>query len=380
MEGQGKGQRAKGSRSAFSVVTSRAHSLAVVFIALTAMKLTACGSPRDWARAAGGRQRLSIATGGTGGVFYPYGGGIAKVISDYVPNVRATAEVTSASIDNLKFIWGGKADLALTLADTLDEAYRGTGAFSSIGIVPVRTLAVLYRNYTHIATWQGSGIHRLADLRGRVVSLGAAGSGTETIAVRILEAAGLDPDKDIQRRALGVGPSVDALKDGKLDAFVWSGGVPTGALLDLASTQGRSMELVAHDDVMPALEAQWGAGLYHVVPIPAGVYPGLNEPVNVIGVAIALVADARLNPDVAYEITKALFERIGAKAHLVEIGLAKRRLHRRHARAAVQRDLSALAVLVARRRAVADQLERPALGVIDERILGEREHVALDRG
>lgn len=310
------GQRSKG-------FTSRLYAITIAFIAVAAVKFTACGSPRDWARAAGGRQRLSIATGGTGGVFYPYGGGIAKVVSDYVPNVRATAEVTSASIDNLKFIWGGKADLALTLADTLDEAYRGSGAFSAIGVVPVRTLAVLYRNYTHIATWEGSGIRRLADLRGRVVSLGSAGSGTETIAVRILEAAGLDPGKDLQRRALGVGPSVDALKDGKIDAFVWSGGVPTGALLDLASTQGRSMQLVAHDDVLRALEARWGAGLYHVVPIPAGAYPGLSHPVNVIGVAIALVADARLNPDLVYEITKALFER---KAELVAIHAEARHL------------------------------------------------------
>jgi TRAP transporter TAXI family solute receptor len=122
-------------------------------------------------------------------------------------------------------------------------------------------------------------------------------------------------DRDLQRRALGVGASVDALRDGKIDAFVWSGGVPTGSLLDLASTPGRQLVLVPHGEVLDAMEKRWPS-LYHVVPIAKDAYPGLAAPVNVIGVAIALVADARLSDDLVFEITRALFVR---KADLVAI-------------------------------------------------------------
>ena len=105
----------------------------------------------------GGKRRLSIATGGTGGVFYPYGGGIAKVLTEHLPNTEVTAEVTAASVDNLKFIRDGKADVAFALADTVADAAAGRGAFEGRS-VPVAALAVLYSNYTHVVTLQSSGI------------------------------------------------------------------------------------------------------------------------------------------------------------------------------------------------------------------------------
>src|SRR5918997_6345004 len=121
-------------------------------------------------------QFLSIATGGTGGVYYPYGGGLAKVLNESLPNVRATAEVTAASVDNLKLIRDGKADLAFTLADTAADAVNGRGAFEGAP-APVATLAVLYSNYTHLVALGGSGITSVEALRGKTVSLGAPGSG-----------------------------------------------------------------------------------------------------------------------------------------------------------------------------------------------------------
>ena len=127
--------------------------------------------------------RLSIATGGTGGVYYVYGGALARLISESVPGVEATAEVTSASIDNLKFLRDGKADIAFTLADTLKDASEGKGDFEDRPI-DLRALAVLYTNVTHVVTKKGSGITRLTDLKGKVVSMGSAGSGTETVADR----------------------------------------------------------------------------------------------------------------------------------------------------------------------------------------------------
>ena len=244
------------------------------FLVTAALALLAC-DPREFARRHGARLRVSVATGPTGGVYYVYGGGIAKVISAHVPNVEATAEVTNASVHNLKLLRDGQVDLALTLATTAADAAAGTGAFATFGRVPVAALAVLYTQYTHLVTLERTGIKRLADLRGRVVALGGPGSGTEDIALRILRASGLDPARDLRTQGLGVNAAADALKDGKVDAFFWSSGLPAGALLDLASTPGRHMRLVPNDDPLETLQRAHGAGLYQRAEIPAGAYPGL---------------------------------------------------------------------------------------------------------
>ena len=277
-------------------------------LGLLVLLLAWIGDPREFAREHGARQWLSVATGGTGGVWYPYGGGIAKVLSEHVRNVEATAEVTSASIDNLNFLRAGTADLAFTLADALNDAYRGVGPFTETGRVPARALAVLYGSYVHLATTEGRGIDGLGDLRGKVVSTGSPGSGTEAAALRILEAAGLDPDGDLRRQGLGVGQSVDALRDGKIDAFFWVGGVPTGAVLDLANTPGRELKLLPLAELLPALRAEYGAELYTPISIPRSTYPGLEADVPTISVANVLVVDREMSEELAYEITRALFE------------------------------------------------------------------------
>ena len=284
---------------------------AIIFTAIVvfAVGLAASGfNPREYARTHGGRLRLSIATGNTGGVYYPYGGGLARVISQSVPRVDATAEVTAASVDNLKLIQLGKADIAFVLTDTLDDAIHGRGPFAKMP-VKARTLAVLYPNYTQVATVEGKGINRLADLRGRVVSTGSPGSGTEVIAFRVLRAAGIDPDKDIRRQGLTVNASVDALKDGKIDAFFWSGGLPTASLLDLASTIGITAKLLSNDEVLPKLQEQFTPGLYFRLVIPKGTYPGVNYDSGSVGVANALVVKDTMTDELAYELTKVLFDR-----------------------------------------------------------------------
>jgi hypothetical protein len=253
-------------------------------------------------------QRLSIATGGTGGVYYPYGGAIASVISANLPGVEATAEVTAASVDNLKLLRDGNADVAFSLADTLAEAVKGQGAFAQGGPVPVRALAVLYENYTHLVVRGDGPVARVADLRGKVVSVGAAGSGTELIANRVLAAAGLDPATDIVRQSLGFSQSADQFRDGKLDAFFISGGVPTSAVLDLASGATMPWRLVPHDEILPALQRH-GAGLYSRIVIPAGAYPGVPADVPVVGVANLLVVHDRMPDQLAYDITRLLFEK-----------------------------------------------------------------------
>jgi len=290
---------------------------------LTGAALTLAGAgaievgwnPREFARTHGGVVRLSIATGNTGGVYYPYGGGLAKVIGESLP-VQATAEVTAATVDNLKLIQQRKVDLAFAVADTLDDAVRGTGAFERTGAVRARTLAVLYPNYTHLVTIAGKGIARLADLRGRVVSTGSAGSGTEVIAFRVLRAAGLEPDRDMRRQALSVNVAVDALKDGKIDAFFWGGGLPTASVLDLASSIGITAKLLANDEVVPILQKGYGAALYARLVIPKGSYPGMTSEVGVVSVQNALVVHEAMEEQLAYDLTRVLFEQQAALARI----------------------------------------------------------------
>ena len=251
---------------------------------------------------------LSIATGGTGGVYYPYGGGLAKVLNENLPGIRATAEVTAASVDNLKLIRDQKADVAFALADTLADAVAGRGAFAGGAPVPAASLAVLYSNYTQIVTLAESGIATVADLRGKTVSTGSPGSGTEVIAFRVLRAAGLDPDRDVRRQGLGASESADALKDGKVDAFFWSGGLPSPAVQDLSHTSGISIRLVPSSNLVPALQRDYG-DLYFTLEIPTSAYPGLTAPVPVVGVANVLVVHRSMPEALAYDITRVLFEK-----------------------------------------------------------------------
>jgi TRAP transporter TAXI family solute receptor len=268
---------------------------------LLASALACAGEPQRF---------LSIATGGTGGIYYPYGGAMARVISEGLPNVNVTAEVTGASVDNLKLLQLGKVDLAFTLADTLAEAQAGSGPFAEGGAVgAARTLAVLYTNYTHVVARQDSGIRRIADLRGRTVSVGSPGSGTELIADRILRAAGLDPRADVTRHALGATESAGAIKDGKVDAFFWSGGLPTPAIEDLAATPGLAVVLLPQDDLIQTMQATHGADLYRLVTIPGGAYRGVDAEVPVVGATNILVASSQLDEALAYDIVRLLFER-----------------------------------------------------------------------
>jgi TRAP transporter TAXI family solute receptor len=252
-------------------------------------------------------QFLSIATGGTGGVYYPYGGGVAKVLNENLPNVRATAEVTAASVDNLRFLTDGRADIAFTLADTLAEAVSGRGPFEGAR-VPAASLAVLYSNYTHVVTLASSGLTTIAGLRGKVVSTGAPGSGTEIIALRVLRAGGLDPDRDVRRQPLGASESAGALKDGKVDAFFWSGGLPTAAVQDLAHTPGISVRILPTGDLLPELQKNFGS-LYFPLQVPPRAYPGVDAAVPVVGVSNVLVVNTAMSEPLAYDITRTIFER-----------------------------------------------------------------------
>jgi uncharacterized protein len=159
------------------------------------------------------QKAISIGTGGTGGVYYPLGGGMANVLSKYLPGVQATAEVTGGSVDNLKLIGAGRSEIGMSMVDAALEAMEGTDKFKS-GKIPVRTLMVMYPNRMHVVSTEARKITKMADLKGKRVSTGSPGSATEVMAFRVIEAAGLDRDKDMTRERLSVAESGNALKDG----------------------------------------------------------------------------------------------------------------------------------------------------------------------
>jgi uncharacterized protein len=275
-------------------------------VAFVALVLAAAGPARA-------QQRLSIATGGTGGVYYPLGGGLANLLPKAIPGVEATAEVTSASVDNVKLIGAGRADVAFVLADTAAEGYSGTGKFKEK--VPIRAIAVIYANKSQWVTVEGTGVNRMQDLKGKRIATGAPGSGTEIIALRILEAYGIDPEKDVKREKLSVAESVNALKDRKIEAFFWSGGVPTAAVTDLAATPGVKIKLLDHADALPALTKKYGS-LYVKGNIPAKSYPGQEKEVQGTDVWNLLIVNEKMDEKLAYNLTKAVFEN---KAELASV-------------------------------------------------------------
>ncbi len=252
------------------------------------------------------QNRISITTGGTGGVYYPLGGGMANVLSKHVPGLQATAEVTGGSVDNLKLLGAGKSDVGLSMADAALDAVQGTDKFKEK--INARTLMVLYPNKMHVVTVEGTGISKMSDLKGKRVSTGSPGSATEVMTVRVLEAAGLDPKKDLKQERLGVAESVNAIKDRKIDAFFWVGGLPTAAVTDLAATPNVKIKLLDHAEYAEAMNKKYGP-LYVKGTIPAGTYAGQDKASENVDVWNILIATDKMSDQMAYTIAKTLYEK-----------------------------------------------------------------------
>ncbi|HEX2930004.1 MAG TPA: TAXI family TRAP transporter solute-binding subunit [Candidatus Binatia bacterium] len=252
------------------------------------------------------KTRLSIATGGTGGVYYPLGGGMAALISKHIANTEATAEVTTASVDNVKLLHGNRIGMALCLPDTAWDGYSGQikGLKEKANI---RSLMALYSNFMHFVAIDGAGIKSIADLKGKRVSTGSPGSGTEVKGLRVLEAYGLTPKDFRSQDRLGAAESAGAIKDRKIDAFIWDGGLPTAAVLDLAATPGMKINIIPHADAIPKMVAKYGP-LYFVSNIPKGVYKGVDEDVPVAAATNLLIVNEKMDENLAYQITKLFLE------------------------------------------------------------------------
>lgn len=250
---------------------------------------------------------LSIATGGTGGVYYPLGGGMANIFSKTIPGMTATAEVTGGSVDNMRLIGTGKPYIALTQADAAIDAANGEGKFKGTKI-PVRAMMMLYTNIMHAVTVEGTGINNINDLKGKRVSTGSPGSATEVFAFRVLEAAGIDPRKDIKSERLGVAESVNAIKDKKIDAFFFVVGLPTSSVTDLANTPGTKIKFLDHANLLPAMQKKYG-NLYIADVIPKATYAGMAKDNQATAVANLLVANANMSDEAVYNIVKTIFDK-----------------------------------------------------------------------
>lgn len=290
----------------------------IAVLLATLLTAAACAAPRAGSSATSGPsgaaatataapdftgKTLNVVTGGTGGVYIVYGAGLAELLNKKL-KTSAAAQSTAASVANMQLIRDGKADLAFTLSDTAYDAVQGKGTQFADKKVDAKSLAVLYTNFTHIVAKDGAGINTVADLKGKRVSVGAAASGTEIIANRILEANNIDPAKDITRERLGVADSANALRDGKVDAFFWSGGLPTAQITDLANSV--KLKFIEHRDATKKMADKYGP-FYFDIKIPKGTYK-LENDVTVSGVANILAVPSSMDPALARAILTTMFD------------------------------------------------------------------------
>ncbi|GAA2295695.1 TAXI family TRAP transporter solute-binding subunit [Nonomuraea roseoviolacea subsp. roseoviolacea] len=281
--------------------------IAVLASAVLAAAAAGCGGG-----AGGGRgNRLSIATGGTTGVYYVYGGGLAKQLTSGIANTQATASVTSASVENIKLLATGKADIGFSQADTAADAVNGTGTFTQKQ--PIKAIARIYDNYAHVVVAPGVKAEKVADLKGRRVSIGPPNSGTQVVARRMLEAVGLAPDTDVSKQQLSINESVQAVKDGTIDAFFWVGGLPTAGIVDLATSRP-DMRMLDTSDALAAMRAKYGEE-YVGLDVDLSIYK-LKGAIKTVGVANMLLVPDSMNEQLAYDVTRVLYER---KAQLAAV-------------------------------------------------------------
>jgi len=291
-----------------------------------ALLVSACGGRQQPAAAPGGADasacqagtgQITIATGNSTGVYYALGGGLANLISQNT-SLKATAAETGASVQNIQQLVAGEYDVAFSLADTAADAVRGQGSFTAPQ--QVQALARIYSNYTHVVVQRSAGITTMADFRGKRISTGSPKSGTEVIANRLLQAAGLNPETDVQPQRLELGKTVDAMKDGSIDGFVWSGGLPTGGVTDLFTSAGDRVQFIDISDLLPKMKEI--NPVYAEGTVPAATY-GTAGDVRTIVVPNLLLVRNDFPAGNACAITRLMFDK---KADLEKVHPAAKEL------------------------------------------------------
>ncbi|MCC7216317.1 MAG: TAXI family TRAP transporter solute-binding subunit [Burkholderiales bacterium] len=255
---------------------------------------------------ASAQQFINILTGGQSGVYYPLGVALAQVYGKAIPNVKSTAQVTKASAENLNLLQAGRGELALTLGDALSDAWKGDEeAGFKTPLKKLRGLSATYNNYIQIVASADSGIKTLADLKGKRVSVGAAKSGTELNARAIFKAAGLSYKDLAKVEYLPFGESVELIKNRQLDATLQSAGLGVASIRDLA-TSVKIVVVAVPADVVTKV----GDPAYQPAVIPANTYEGQTADVPTAAIPNFLVTHSDVSNDLAYQMTKALYENL----------------------------------------------------------------------
>lgn len=295
------------------VVTLVTCTLAVLIIGvLTVWSTSSRPAPQE--------QPLTLATGLEGGVYYELGETLEELTRDSA--VPLSARESAASEVNLKRVAEGEVDVAFTTSDVAHLAATGGGPFENA--LPIRALAKLYDQPTHLVVLADSEYAELADLTGSTVSVGAEGSGTRMQALRLLEVADLADDEAVETRSMDLLDSVAALEEGQVDAFFWSGGLPTEAVTQLADRT--PIRLIDLSEWVEPL-AQLGQAHYEDVPVPVDSYPGVPG-VRTVGVSSLLVVAADFPQETAEALTVELF---ASRTQLVESHPVVRQLNERTA-------------------------------------------------
>jgi uncharacterized protein len=248
---------------------------------------------------------IVIGTGNTTGTFYEIGAGFADVVNRHLPGYEGISAATNGSVENLTRLASGDIDVALVFASNAAEALNGQAPFAGKAM-PVRAIARLYRNYTHLAVRTASGITSVAGLRGHRVAISARNSGSEATALRILGAAGLTPGKDVTTVNMSLPQETAAMLAGTVDAMFYSAGLPVAGITDLITKGGGTVRLLPLDSVLPALAAAYGDGVYFGASIPKATY-GLAEEVPTVAESNLLVVSASMPASLVYQLTRLLF-------------------------------------------------------------------------
>lgn len=253
---------------------------------------------------------INILTGGTSGVYYPIGVGLSQVYGKGIEGAKTSVQATKASVENLNLLEAGRGELALALADSVADAWKGDEeAGFKKPLTKLRAIASTYPNYIQVVASEESGIKTLADLKGKRISVGAAKSGTELNARAIFKAAGLSYQDMGKVEYLPYAESVELIKNRQLDATLQSSGLGMAAIRDLASTMKISFVAIPADVV-----AKIGNPAYQTATIPANTYDGQVADVPTVAVANILVSQEKVSDEMAYQMTKLMFENLASLA------------------------------------------------------------------
>jgi uncharacterized protein len=253
--------------------------------------------------ASAGEMKYILATGGTAGTYYPYGGAMTKIWNSKIPGMNVTAQATGASVENVRLMNRDEVEFALVQTDTIDFAFNAKEAFKE-PLTKMAVVAVLYPELVHIVTRAELGITSFSGLRGKKIGVGAPGSGTEANFRQLMDVHRMGKD-DVATQYLSFAESADQFKDRRIDAFMVTGGVPTSAIMDVATQ--REIKIVPIEETMISIMTAKYPFLSGAT-IPANAYRGVTSPVKTVAVNAVLIAHPKVPESVVYNMTKALFE------------------------------------------------------------------------